>query len=137
VRRTVLSLALALVLALGLVVPAAADPIRNPNAEQFHITCGDEHWDIVVTNGVPGHILGSTGMLIAHSFTFAGTITPEVGDPFWIEETETIGQGQKRGLQDRLMTCTIEVQFEEPGFGTFEGTITVQAMLTPQGPRRN
>jgi hypothetical protein len=71
VRRiaAVAAVVLALLATVG-VGTAGADPIRNPNADFFFVTCGGEEF-LVSATGAAGHILGST----SNAILFGGTVT--------------------------------------------------------------
>ncbi len=125
------TMAIAAVLAAG---TASADPVNSKNAEIIPITCDNgQSYQIVVVAGLPGHIVGSTGNIVPVEFTFTA-IDPETGEELF-SETESIGQGNRVGLQDDLITCTTApVTFVDPETGeemTF--VISVEAFLTPRG----
>jgi len=113
---------------------AAADPINSKNAEVFPITCSNgQTYTVVVAGGIPAHIVGSTRNIIPVEFTFTA-IDPETGEELF-SETESIGQGNRVGLQDDLITCTAAPEtFVDPETGeeiTF--VVSVEAFLTPRG----
>jgi hypothetical protein len=125
------TMAIAAVLAAG---TASADPVNSKNARIIPITCDNgQSYQIVVVAGLPGHIVGSTGNIVPVEFTFTA-IDPETGEELF-SETESIGQGNRVGLQDDLITCTTApVTFVDPETGeemTF--VISVEAFLTPRG----
>ena len=113
---------------------AAADPINSKNAQVFPVTCSNgQTYTVVTTGGLPGHIVGSTRNIIPVEFTFTAT-DPDTGEVLF-SETEPVGKGKKKGLQEDLITCTAG-PFTEfvPAFGqevTF--FIGVEAFLTPRG----
>ena len=133
-RRTILmvaTMAIAVVLAVGI---ASADPINGKNAEVFTISCTNgQTYRIVTTSGNPAHIVGSTGNIIPVEFTFTA-IDPETGEELF-SETGSIGQGDKVGLQEDLISCTTapltDVDSETGEEFTF--VISVEAFLTPLG----
>jgi hypothetical protein len=108
---------------------AAADPINSKNAEVFPITCSNgQTYTVVVAGGIPAHIVGSTRNFIPVSFT---AIDPETGEELF---SESIGQGNRVGLQDDLITCTVAFVDVDPETGeeiTF--VFSVEAFLTPRG----
>ncbi len=125
------TMAIAAVLAAG---TASADPVNSKNAEIIPITCDNgQSYQVVVAAGLPGHIVGSTGNIVPVEFTFTA-IDPETGEELF-SETESIGQGNRVGLQDDLITCTTAPEtFVDPETGeemTF--VISVEAFLTPRG----
>ena len=128
--RTVIAAALsvALLLTLGL-GRTSADPVNNPNAEFFTLTCGGETIEIVVGGGAAAHIVDSTGVLIPASFTFVGTfVDPETGETTAVNDSFTVGRGKRTGQQDVLETCTFPIVD-----GGFTGTGTVTLFRTPRG----
>ncbi len=133
-KRMALVLAVAMVLAVFGSGIAAADPINSKNAEVFQVTCDNgQTYRIVAAGGIPGHIVGSSRNIIPVEFTFTA-IDPETGEELF-SETESIGQGNRVGLQDDLITCTAApAVFVDPETGeeiTF--VISVKAFLTPRG----
>ena len=124
------TMAIAAVLAAGV---AFADPVNSKNAEIIPITCDNgQSYRVVVTSGIPAHIVGSTGNFIPVQFTFTA-IDPDTGEVLF-EETGTVGKGKKRGLQEDLITCKAGPFTEfDPELGqevTF--TVTVKGFLTPR-----
>lgn len=139
-RATFASIVAGIVMLLG-IGGAAAAPVNNPHAEFYDITCGDETYQIVVGGGNPAHILGSTSRLIPFQFTFTAVdpvtgeplVDPETGEPLF-SETETLGNGQRKGVQGDLVSCTTgPITFIDPEFGEMTFTIEVLAFLTPRG----
>jgi len=130
VKRIALVLAVALVMAVFGSGIAAADPINSKNAEVIPITCSNgQTYTIVVAGGIPGHIVGSTRNIIPVTFT---VIDPETGEEL---VSESIGQGNRVGLQDDLITCTTApAVFVDPETGEEITFVTsVEAFLTPRG----
>ena len=136
-KRTALVLTLAAIAAALLVLSpgiAGADPVNSNNAEVLEISCSNgQTYEIVVAAGIPAHIVDSTGNIIPTEFTFE-IIDPKTGQVI-DSETGSVGEGNKIGLQDDLITCETEPLTEvDPETGeevTF--VITVEAFLTPRG----
>lgn len=132
-RRIALIVAVAMVMTVFGSGIAAADPVNSKNADVFQITCSNGQTYQIVASGNTGHILGSTRNIIPVEFTFTA-IDPNTGAPLF-SETASVGQGNKVGLQDALITCTTAPQtFVDPQTGeeiTF--VISVEAFLTPRG----
>ncbi len=134
VKRIALVLAVAMVMAVFGSGIAAADPINSKNAEVFQITCENgQTFEVVVVAGLPAHIVGSSRNIIPVEFTFTAT-NPDTGEVLF-SDTAPIGQGNRVGLQDDLITCTAG-PFTEfvPELGqevTF--FVEVEAFLTPRG----
>ncbi len=109
-RRAIGSLLSCVLLAVFGVSAVFAAPTNNPHAEFFTLECSDgETYDVVVTPGNPGHILDSTSNLIPQRFTFQLTVDGEI----LFEETETVGKGNKKGMQDRLISCSLELELTD------------------------
>jgi hypothetical protein len=116
---SILGVILLLVVSAGSVF---ALPVNNPHAEFHTLECDDgESYDIVVTFGNPGHILGSTAKLIPHRFTFALVLDDEIV----FEESEGVGQGKKKGLQDRLITCTLQFELTDEDIEAVEAELGI------------
>ena len=135
VRRMLVSLGLVPLLVTAAVGTVGADPVNAKNAQFIELTCWGETITVVV-NGrgqfTPGHIIGSTGNLIPQAFVFNFTVTDAGGDVI-DRGTETIAKGgQRRGLQDRLPTCTFGGSFTANGL-TFTLSGTVTGFITPRG----
>ncbi len=134
VRRALAAILSLFLLATVGVGAVGADPLNAKGAAPFPVVCGDQTL-MIVTNGrgefTPGHIVGSTGVLVPTAFTFTA-IQTSTGEVLFSGSTAK-GQGQMTGLQGRLSTCTFGGTFDTPEFGqvTFVGTATVLA--TPQG----
>ena len=122
------ALAVALVLAFS-PGQVGADPVNSSRAEFFTLTCAGETIEVVTTPGQPGHVLGSTGMLIPVAFTFIGTfVDPETGEVIELNDSFSIGQGKRTGQQVALETCTFPISD-----GTFNAIGTVTFFRTPRG----
>ena len=134
-KRIALVLAVAMVMAVFGSGIAAADPINSKNAEVFPITCSNgQTYTIVTTGGIPGHIVGSTRNFIPVEFTLTA-IDPETGEELF-SETFPVGQGNRVGLQDDLITCTVAETFVDVDPETGEEitfVVSVEAFLTPRG----
>ena len=137
-KRTALVLTLAAIAAAMLVLSpgiAGADPVNSNNAEIFEISCSNgQTYEVVRVAGYPAQIVDSTGNIIPKELTVA-MIDPETGQVI-DSETFSVGQGNKQGLQDDLITCETEPLTEvDPETGeevTF--VLTVEAFLTPLSP---
>ncbi len=49
-----------------------------------------------------------------------------------VEFVETIGKGEKRGLQGSLTTCDTTLFFEDPELGTITVDLTLTGFFTPR-----
>ena len=133
-KRLALVVALAMILATFGSGIAAADPLNSPKADIISVTCSNgQTYEVLSAGGQPGHILGSNSNIIPVAFT--ATVTdPETGEILF-SGRRTVGQGDKQGLQDDLITC-IAGPFTEVNPETGEPVtivFLVEAFLTPRG----
>ena len=133
-KRALLLLATTVITALLAVGIASADPVNNPNAEIITITCDNgQSYEVLIATGLPAYIVDSTGNIIPAEVIFT-QIDPETGEELF-SDTVPIGQGDRVGLQDDLITCTTprftEVDPETGEEITF--VLSVEAFLTPLG----
>jgi len=145
-RKLVASWLAAMLLMTMSVAAVGAAPVNNPFAFFFTLECSNgETFDVVVARGNPAHVLDTNQRIIPQHFTFQLVVDDEVV----FEDEEGVGKGKKRGLQDRLVTCTAQLTIPEEEIAFIEeelgidltGTdaffrIVIQAMITPGGPRR-
>ena len=117
---------------------AAADPLNSPQADTVTLTCGSNgetfEIEVVRQGGLPHlHIVGSTGNFILTEITFTA-IDPDTGEILF-SGTESIGQGNKAGLQGELITCTAPPEtLVDPATGEpFTFVVTAEGFLTPRG----
>jgi hypothetical protein len=128
-RRLLVALALSISATVAFATSAAADPTNAKNSFTFDATCNGTPVQFVVNgNGdfTPGHVVGSTAVLIPQSFNITFEFTP-VGGP---TETETF-TASKRNPHGDLVTCSVDVTQTVPGEGTFHAVGTVTGFLTP------
>jgi hypothetical protein len=118
-RRMTLTTLLAALLLMTMGMGAAlAAPVNNPYADQLTLECNGDTIDVVVARGNPAFVVGSTDRLIPHEFNFEIVVVVD-GDEYPLaEETHSVGNGKKTGLEERLVTCTfsfeIPVEFLSP-----------------------
>ena len=107
-KRIAMVLAMAMVLAaLGSDV-AAAEPINSKKAELVTLTCTNgQELTVAPSNGNAGHIVGTTGNIIVIESSLTAT-DPDTGEVLYYE-ANPVGQGEKVGLHDDLMTCSSSV----------------------------
>ncbi len=114
---------------------AAADPLNSPQADTVTLTCSNgQTYQLVRQGGLPQlHIVGDTGNFILTEITFTA-IDPVTGEVL-SSGTESIGQGNKKGLQGELITCTAPPEeLVDPATGeTFTFVVTAEGFLTPRG----
>ncbi|MGY1913927.1 hypothetical protein [Blastococcus sp. SYSU DS0973] len=119
---------------------ATAATAAPPSPEVLELECSNGQTYTVEVRGngafTPGHIIGSTGVLIPTAFgPFTFTAQPPGGDPITVTDPtiETKGNGNAHGRERQTVTCTFsgtETLLEEAeGFsaGTvvnFTGTVT-------------
>ena len=113
---------------------ATADPLNSPQADTVTVTCSNgQTYQLARQGGLPQlHIVGSTGNFILTEITFTA-IDPDTGDTLF-SGTESVGQGNKQGLQGELITCTAPPeQLVDPETGeTLTFVVTAEGFLTPR-----
>jgi hypothetical protein len=136
------SLPLALVscalLLAGYVGTAGADPLNN-NRLQIPASCkedGEQFTFVVNGEGIAGHIIGSTSNIKP----VEDTVTYTYKDPTTrkrVKETviDSLGSGDKTGLQSDLRRCSGSVSYEDPELGPVTAEFDILAYFTPRGGR--
>jgi len=134
------SLPLALVscalLLAGYVGTAGADPLNN-NRLQIPASCkedGEQFAFVINGEGVAGHIIGSTSNIKP----VEDTVTYTYKDPTTgkrVKETviDSLGSGDKTGLQSDLRRCSGSVSYEDPELGPVTADFDILAYFTPRG----
>jgi hypothetical protein len=117
------AMGLGLTLILGVAAPAAADPTNGRQAIVFEIACGGGTQTVVITGGVPAHVVGGAGNLLLRAISLTDLGTGET-------ESYTIGKGKQTGLQGELETCTGTFVVPETGV---EYAFTATLNRTPRG----
>jgi hypothetical protein len=106
-RMTIASITAALILLSFGLGTAAAAPSKNPHSLQFEAECdgiGSQGF-IEPPSNVVGFVIGSTQRTIIHEVDYNIVIELLSGETILIPVSETLGNGQKKGLQDRLVGC--------------------------------
>jgi Ethanolamine utilization protein EutJ (predicted chaperonin) len=130
-RRSLLIVASAALLAAVAVPLASADPVKAKNATMVRAVCGTTTVNVVVNgNGTfsPAHVIGSTAVFIPTAFNLTFTFTPTGGSAMVEHETSA-----KAAAVKNTTTCTIPLQtlFTGPeGTATIQGTVT--GFFTPR-----
>jgi hypothetical protein len=113
---------------LALAQGAMADPVNAKNSLVFPAICDNGQSYQISVNGngefTPGHVVGSTSMLIPEAFNLTFEFTPTGGEPE--SETDTAA---KHNVHGNTTTCTIDFTQTFPEgsfhlFGTATGFIT-------------
>jgi hypothetical protein len=120
-RAIVISAALLLVSAAS----AGADPIKNPDARTFTVTCsvdGQSTTFEIVGTGAAGHVLGSASIGVLLS----GTRTTFVNG---VQTDEVTFNTPGQGLQ--TAPCTAVSEFEDEAGNDVRVEIDAQILLTP------
>jgi archaellum component FlaG (FlaF/FlaG flagellin family) len=117
---------MSLVLVLMSVAPTAADPIKNPDARTFTVTCtveGQSTTFQIVGTGAAGHVLDNNSIAVLAS----GTRTTFVNGVQTDQVTfSTPGQGL------RTVPCTATAEFQDEAGDNVRIVITdAQILLTP------
>ena len=101
---------------------AAADPVKNPNADIYTVVCGRATFQVVGT-GSAGHILGST----SNAVLFGGTFTVFVNG-------EQVDQQvfSTPGNRPSLTGCSAFTEFEDEAGNVVRIEITdAELLITP------
>jgi hypothetical protein len=122
----------------GYVGTASADPLNN-NRLQIPATCkeaGEQFTFVINGEGVAGHIVGST----INIHPVEDTVTYTYMDPTTgkrVKETviDSLGSGEKTGLQSDLTRCSGTVSYEDPELGLVTANFDILAYFTPRGTR--
>ena len=130
------TMALTTLLAVG---TASADPPEtNKNALIFTVVCGEDEEEVTfVTIGhsasAVANVVGSTSNAVLTELTFT-FIDPDT-DAILSQETVGVGQGNRTGQQDDLITCTapeetlVDPQTGEPVIFV----LSAEVFFTPRG----
>jgi hypothetical protein len=117
---------------------AGADPLNN-NRLQIPASCkedGEQFTFVVNGEGIAGHIIGSTSNIKP----VEDTVTYTYKDPTTrkrVKETviDSLGSGDKTGLQSDLRRCSGSVSYEDPELGPVTAEFDILAYFTPRGGR--
>ena len=109
--------------------PASADPIGSHKAIVTSMSCGGEEVVFVIrleSGTVTAHEVGTTGLFVVTHFSveIVDSATGEVVLSF----NGPVGEGNKEGLQEDLVTCT--TTFEADGLVHHD---TVEGFFVPRG----
>ena len=134
-RRAVLLAATMAIVAVLAVGTASADPV-NKNSEILTFDCGGEQVTVVTifqSRGVQFNVVDTTGNFVLTRVDITETFTnPDTEEMVEEEFVETIGQGQREGLQGSLTTCDTTITFEDPVRGTVTVDFTFTGFFTPR-----
>ncbi len=134
-RRAVLlaaTMAIVAVLAVGM---ASADPVNSKKAPISTFDCGGEQVTVtfLLNPSVVFNVVDTTGNFVLTRVEATETFTdPETGEMVEVEFVETIGKGEKKGLQGSLTTCDTTITFEDPEVGTVTVDFTFTGFFTPR-----
>jgi hypothetical protein len=120
-RTAGVGFAVAGAMVMGLLLPGAAGAApNNKNTGTLNVSCGPPIGDVQLTfnarnSSVSAFVNGEVAVIKHAGFVGQTTFAVEGGPTFTLpEEEDTLGgQGQGRGYQDKLVTCTMPVSFEE------------------------
>ena len=120
----------------GYVGMASADPLNN-NRLQIPASCkedGEDFTFVINGEGIAGHIIGSTSNI----HPVEDTVTYTYKDPTTgkrVKETviDSLGSGEKTGLQSDLKRCSGTVSYEDPELGPVTADFDILAYFTPRG----
>jgi len=134
-RRAVLlaaTMAIVAVLAVGM---ASADPVNSKKAPISTFDCGGEQVTVtfLLNPSAIFNVVDTTGTFVLTRVEGTATFTdPETGEMVEDEFVETIGKGEKKGLQGSLTTCDTTITFEDPEVGTVTVDFTFTGFFTPR-----
>jgi len=134
-RRAVLlaaTMAIVAVLAVGM---ASADPVNSKKVQISTFDCGGEQVTVtfLLNPSVVFNVVDTTGNFVLTRVEGTATFTdPETGEMVEDEFVETIGKGEKKGLQGSLTTCDTTITFEDPEVGTVTVDFTFTGFFTPR-----
>jgi len=135
-RRAVLlaaTMAIVAVLAVGM---ASADPVNSKKAPIVTFDCGGEQVRVtfLLNPSVVFNVVDTTGNFVLTRVEGTETITdPVTGEVISeVEFDETIGKGEKKGLQGSLTTCETTLTIEDPEVGTVTVDFTFTGFFTPR-----
>ncbi len=134
-RRAVLlaaTMAIVAVLAVGM---ASADPVNSKKVQISTFDCGGEQVTVtfLLNPSVVFNVVDTTGNFVLTRIEGTATFTdPETGEMVEDEFVETIGKGEKKGLQGSLTTCDTTITFEDPELGTITVDFTFTGFFTPR-----
>lgn len=110
-RRMTLASLLAALLAMTMGIGGAlAAPEKSPYADWITLDCEGETIEVVTASGNPAFVVDSTDRLIPYEWHFEFVAVAGEDEIPLFEETYPVGKGQKKGLQDRMITCTYELE---------------------------
>jgi hypothetical protein len=116
----------AFVVAFALAATASADPVNAKNVTVLTGICAGQTVQIV-TNGngefTPGHILGSTAVLVPAAFDLAFTFTPADGSP---GDTET-DTSSHSNIHGNVIECSLPIELNM--FTSPDGTFSVSGIV--------
>jgi hypothetical protein len=120
----------------GYIGMASADPLKN-NRLEIDASCeedGEDFTFVINGEGIAGHIIGSTSNI----HPVEDTVTYTYKDPTTgkrVKETviDSLGSGEKTGLQSELKRCSGTVSYEDPELGPVTADFDILAYFTPRG----
>lgn len=136
ILRFIVAIALVAVISAFGVGTTLADPLNDPLAVHFALTCGGQEFTVVSANEPTAtvHIVGETDMLVATEATLVTTFTdPQTGATITDSHTTIFGagNGEAEGLQGSLTTCTHTLIVEDPDVGPVTLALTATFIMTP------
>lgn len=122
----------------GYVGTASADPLNNYRL-QIPASCeeaGEQFTFVINGEGIAGHIIGSTINIHPVEDTVTYTyVDPTTGKRVKETVIDSLGSGEKTGLQSDLTRCSGTVSYEDPELGLVTANFDILAYFTPRGTR--
>ena len=117
---------------------AGADPLNN-NRLQIPASCeedGEQFTFVINGEGIAGHIIGSTSNIQPVEDTVTYTYKdPTTGKRVTETVVDSLGSGEKTGLQSDLKRCSGTVSYEDPELELVTADFEILADFTPRGGR--
>jgi hypothetical protein len=134
-RLLPLLLVMCALLLAGYVGTVGADPLNNNRLEipAYCKEAGEQFTFVINGEGIAGHIIGSTSNIQP----VEDTVTYTYRDPTTgkrVKETliDSLGSGEKAGLQSDLTRCSGTVSYEDPELGLVTADFDILAYFTPR-----
>ena len=137
-RSIPLLLVMCALLLAGYVGAVGADPLNN-NRLEITAYCkedGEQVTFVINGEGIAGHIIGSTSNIQPVEDTVTYTYRdPTTGKRVKVTLIDSLGSGEKTGLQSDLKRCSGTVTYEDPELGLVTADFDILAYFTPRGGR--
>ena len=128
-RRITMAFALSVIAMAALAGAASADPVKAKGSLLVPATCGGQPV-VLATNGngtfTPGHVVGSTAVIVPQSFDLTFSFTPPGGPT----ESDT-NTAEHHNVHGDLVTCDIDFTQTNPDGSSFSLVGSATGFVTP------